>query len=38
VKSGGFEPNEDKGSWISKAFQKMNVFSSKSDKTNGAGN
>jgi len=38
VKGGGFEPNEDKGSWISKAFQKVNVFSSKSDKTNGAGN
>ena len=38
VKGGGFEPSEDKGSWISKAFQKVNVFSSKSDKTNGAAN
>ncbi len=38
VKTGGLEPNEDRGSWISKAFQKINVFSSKSDKTNGAAN
>jgi len=38
VKSGGGEPLEDKGSWISKAFNAVNVFSSKSDKTNGAAN
>jgi outer membrane protein assembly factor BamD len=38
VKSGGGEPHEDKGSWISKAFQTINVFSSKSDKTTGAAN
>lgn len=38
VKSGGAEPREDKGSWISKAFNSINVFSSKSDKTNGVGN
>jgi outer membrane protein assembly factor BamD len=38
VKSGGAEPLENKGSWISKAFNAVNVFSSKSDKTNGAGN
>lgn len=38
VKSGGAEPREDKGSWISKAFNAINVFSSKSDKTDGAGN
>jgi len=38
VKSGGAEPREDKGSWISKAFNAVNVFSSKSDKTNGAAN
>jgi outer membrane protein assembly factor BamD len=35
---GGAEPVEDKGSWMSKAFQKLNVFSSKPDKTTGAGN
>jgi len=38
VKSGGVEPKEDKGSWMSKAFNSINVFSSKSDKTNGAAN
>jgi outer membrane protein assembly factor BamD len=38
VKSGGAEPREDKGSWISKAFSAVDVFSSRSDKTNGAGN
>jgi len=39
VKSGGVEPKEDKGSWMSKAFNSINnVFSSKPDKTNGAGN
>jgi outer membrane protein assembly factor BamD len=38
VKSGGAEPREDKGSWISKAFKSINVFSSKSDNTNGVGN
>jgi hypothetical protein len=38
VKSGGAEPREDKGSWISKAFNSINVFSSKSDKTDGVGN
>ena len=37
VKGGGFEPNEDKGSWMSKAFQKLNVFSS-TERTTGAGN
>ena len=36
VKTGGFEPQENKGSWISKAFATVNVFSSKS--TNGAAN
>jgi outer membrane protein assembly factor BamD len=38
VKSGGAEPREDKGSWISKAFNAVNVFSAKSEKTNGVGN
>ena len=38
VKNGGVEPKEDKGSWMSKAFNSINVFSSKSDKTNGAAN
>jgi outer membrane protein assembly factor BamD len=38
VKGSGSEPQEDKGSWMSKAFQKLNVFSSKPDPTTGAGN
>jgi outer membrane protein assembly factor BamD len=38
VKNGGNEPFENQASWMSKAFQKLNVFSSKPDKTNGAGN
>jgi outer membrane protein assembly factor BamD len=25
VKSGGFEPQEDKGSWISRAFKKIGL-------------
>jgi len=37
VKSGGIEPSEDKGSWMSKAFATINPWS-KPAKTNGAGN
>jgi hypothetical protein len=37
VKSGGAEPAEDKGSWMSKAFRTLNPWS-KSDKTNASGN
>ena len=37
VKAGGLEPQEHQGSWISRAFQKVNVFSSK-DRTTGAAN
>jgi outer membrane protein assembly factor BamD len=29
VKSGGFEPTENKGSWISRAFAKISPFASK---------
>ena len=38
VRSGGNEPLENQGSWMSKAFRSFNVFSSKPDRTNGAGN
>ena len=38
VRSGGNEPLENRDSWMSKAFRSLNVFSSKPDKTNGAGN
>jgi outer membrane protein assembly factor BamD len=37
VKSGGAEPAEDKGHWISRAFRSVNPWS-KPDKTNAAGN
>jgi outer membrane protein assembly factor BamD len=37
VKSGGSEPSENQGSWMSKAFRSVNPWS-KSDKTNAAGN
>src|SRR5262249_56920786 len=37
VKAGGLEPHGHQGSWISRAFQKVNVFSSK-DRTTGAAN
>jgi outer membrane protein assembly factor BamD len=37
VKSGGAEPSEDRGSWMSKAFRSLNPWS-KSDKTNASGN
>jgi outer membrane protein assembly factor BamD len=37
VKSGGSEPSENKGSWMSKAFSSLNPWT-KSDKTNAAGN
>ena len=37
VKAGGGEPQEDKGSWISKAFRTINPWS-KPDRTTGAGN
>jgi outer membrane protein assembly factor BamD len=37
VKSGGAEPSEDRGSWMSKAFRSLNPWS-KPDKTNASGN
>jgi outer membrane protein assembly factor BamD len=37
VRSGGAEPAENSGSWMSKAFKTLNPWS-KSDKTNAAGN
>src|SRR5690242_2039429 len=37
VRSGGAEPAENQGSWISKAFRSVNPWA-KSDKTNAAGN
>jgi outer membrane protein assembly factor BamD len=37
VKSGGAEPAEDKGHWISRAFRSVNPWS-KPDKTNASGN
>jgi len=37
VKGSGYEPSEDKGSWISKAFKSLNVWDSKPAPTTGAG-
>jgi len=37
LKGKGFEPSEDKGSWLSKTFKSLNPWA-KSDRTNAAGN